>query len=253
MDALLAKLEQPALTEIRVGWPLTAGKRIELYPTPLPDLYAGEPVTFAARLEGVDLKELDGQLLITGDAADGPWQQRLALSELTAAPGVAAVWARAKLVQIEDGLYRSGPETDQTAIRARALALALDHGLVTRYTALVAIDDAVARPQGENLQSEEIARDLPAGWDAGKVFGEQATRGSALPGPANAPAPSEMRWRTLPAPLLQQASADGQAVTLPQTATPAGRMAILGGAYLLLGLLLVLLVLRRQCRTGHGG
>ncbi|MPZ08721.1 MAG: marine proteobacterial sortase target protein [Kiloniellaceae bacterium] len=248
MDALLAKLEQPALTEIRVGWPLTAGKRIELYPTPLPDLYAGEPVTFAARLEGVDLKELDGQLLIIGNAADGPWQQRLALSELTAAPGVAAVWARAKLVQIEDGLYRSGPETDQAAIRAQALALALDHGLVTRYTALVAIDDAVARPQGENLQSEEIARDLPAGWDAGKVFGH--------PGTAESPAPAstEMRQWALPAPLLQRAAAaDGQAITLPQTATPAERMAILGGAYLLLGLLLVLLVLRRQCRTGHSG
>src|SRR3546814_299230 len=33
MAALLTKLEQPALTDLRVGWPLTAGKRIELYPT----------------------------------------------------------------------------------------------------------------------------------------------------------------------------------------------------------------------------
>src|SRR3546814_3866271 len=29
MDALFAKLEQPALTDIRVGWPLAAGKRID--------------------------------------------------------------------------------------------------------------------------------------------------------------------------------------------------------------------------------
>lgn len=257
MDALLAKLEQPALTDLRVGWPLAAGKRIELYPTPLPDLYAGEPVTFVVRLEGVDLTELDGQLLVTGEAAAGPWQQRLPLDALTAAPGVAAVWARAKLAQIEDGLYRAtadgGDDTDRAAIRAQALALALEHRLVTRYTALVAIDEAVARPEGETLESEEIARDLPAGWDAGKVFGEQATRGTTLPGPADRPAPSEMRWRTLPAPLLQQASAGGQAVTLPQTATPAGRMALLGGLYLVTALLLILLVLRRQRRGASGG
>src|SRR3546814_2290376 len=68
MDALFAKLEQPALTDIRVGWPLAAGKRIDVYPTPLPDLYAGEPVTFAARLEGVDLDALHGELLVTGTA-----------------------------------------------------------------------------------------------------------------------------------------------------------------------------------------
>src|SRR3546814_18019786 len=74
MAALLTKLEQPALTDLRVGWPLTAGQRIELYPTPLPDLYAGEPVTFPVRLDGVDLTELEGQALVTSAAAAGPWQ-----------------------------------------------------------------------------------------------------------------------------------------------------------------------------------
>jgi len=254
MDALLAKLEQPALTDIRVGWPLTAGKRLELYPTPLPDLYAGEPVTFAARLEGVDLRDLDGQLLITGNAVDGAWQQRLALTDLTAAPGVASVWARAKLTQIEDGLYRGGPETDQAAIRAQALALALDHRLVTRYTALVAIDERVARPDDAGLSREEIARDLPAGWDADKVFGEQASTTSGAGAPTKTWAPMEMREHVLPAPLLQRvAVADGQPVTLPQTATPAERMAILGSFYLILAALLILLVLRRQRRgASHG-
>ncbi|MEQ9607718.1 MAG: marine proteobacterial sortase target protein [Kiloniellaceae bacterium] len=265
MDALLAKLEQPALTDIRVGWPLSAGKRIELYPTPLPDLYAGEPVTFAVRLEDVDLDKLDGQLLVTGNAAEGSWQQRVALTGLTNAPGVAALWARAKLTQIEDGLYRvRDNDIDRTAIRAEALALALDHQLVTRYTSLVAIDETVARPRDENLKSGEVARDLPAGWDAGKVFGEAAidpaaTQQGAIPAPAPAAqAPLEvaeeasMRRVTLPAPLLQRARADGgavgRAVSLPQTATPAERMAVVGGAYLLLALALILLVMHRRRR-----
>jgi len=201
-------------------------------------------VTFAARLQGVDLSELDGQLLITGSSIDGDWQQRLPLDAMTAAPGVAAVWARAKLAQIEDGLYRPGG--DKTAVRAQALALALEHRLVTRYTSLVAIDAAVVRPREIPLDRQEVARDLPAGWDAGKVFGSQ-TEADAAP----APAPTGMRSLALPAPLLQEAKANGQAITLPQTATAAERMAILGGAYLLLALLLILLVLRR--RGGRGG
>ncbi len=271
VDALLTKLEQPALTGIRVGWPLAAGKRLEIYPTPLPDLYAGEPVTFAARLEGVDLARLDGQLLITGEAATGAWQQRVPLSGLTEAPGVASIWARAKLVQIEDGLYRphdgngagvDGQGVDKAAIRAAALGVALKHQLVTRYTALVAVDDAVARPQDKDLHSTEVPRDLPHGWDAGKVFGEQ----EALNGPAptsaqpaisgGAPlrASQELRSRALPEYFLQQAkTADGQTVMLPQTATPAERMAIVGSAYLGLALALILLVMRRRKRAGlHG-
>lgn len=268
VDALLTKLEQPALTGIRVGWPLTAGKRLEIYPTPLPDLYAGEPVTFTARLEGVDQAQLDGQLLITGEAATGAWQQRLPLTGLTEAPGVASIWARAKLVQIEDGLYRphegQGLGATKAAIRAEALGVALKHRLVTRYTALVAVDDAVARPQDETLHSTEVPRDLPQGWDADKVFNEHgALRGlaptAAQPAaPASGGAPLEvsqaMRSRALPQYFLQQAkAADGQTVMLPQTATPAERMTIVGSAYLGLALALIALVMRRRKRAGlHG-
>lgn len=254
MDALLAKLEQPALTDIRVGWPLAAGKLIELYPTPLPDLYLGEPVTFTARLEGVDLAALDGQLLVSGSATEGPWQQRVSLSERAPAPGVASVWARAKLAQIEDGLYRGGEETDRAAIRAQALALALQHQMVTRYTSLVAIDEAVVRPDDQALDKDEIARDLPAGWDAEKVFGKEAAAGgSARRAPQGSWEPIGLRQRALPAPLLQAAAAGGQPVALPQTATAAERLALLGGIYLVMAALIVLLVLYRRHRGARHG
>jgi len=89
------------------------------------------------------------------------------------------------------------------------------------------------------------------------VFGEQATTSgsgaSATPSAMPAP-PAAMRSFTLPAPLLQRVkAADGQAVSLPQTATPAERMAIVGGAYVLLSLALLLLVLRRSKKAGRLG
>ena len=244
MEALFAKLENPALTDIRVGWPNAAGKRVETYPSPLPDLYAGEPVTFSARLGGVALAELEGRMLVTGNGPQGPWQQRLGLDGLSEAPGTASLWARAKLAAIEDRLYQpSDVPVDPAAVRADALALALEHRMVTRYTSLVAIDEAVARPDDKPLSNEEIPRDLPVGWDAGKVFGGSPSqdRSAAL---------RQHALSSAPALFALQASQD-QAVTLPQTATPAERMAIIGGAYLLFGLGLLLLVLFRRRLEQH--
>ncbi|HIP79305.1 MAG TPA: marine proteobacterial sortase target protein [Kiloniellaceae bacterium] len=267
MEALFAKLENPALTDIRVGWPAAAGKRVEAYPSPLPDLYEGEPVTFSARLEGVPLEELEGQMLITGTGSQGPWQQRLPLDSLTAAPGSASLWARAKLVAIEDR-FNDTPGVDSAAVRADALALALEHGLVTRYTSLVAIDEERVRPEDETLQSEEIARNLPEGWSAEHVFGSAEAEAGADPARLQAPAmqvpPTQipgtqaplmdaaqtkaMRSYALPAPLLQQADAasGGQPIMLPQGATPAERMALFGGLALTAGLILLLVLRRRK-------
>src|SRR3546814_14202331 len=94
--------------------------------------------------------------------------------------------------------------------------------MVTRYTSLVAIDEAVARPDGEPLHNEEVARDLPAGWDAEQVFGERPSpgstqRSSVMHGPAAAQQegwePVELRARQSPAPLPPQAAAGGHAQT----------------------------------------
>ncbi len=117
-----------------------------------------------------------------------------------------------------DGLSRG---RDPVAVREDALAVALEHRLVTRFTSLVAVDDAVARPESADLESREIARDLPHGMDYEKVFGD---------------AGKTMRLRALPAPLLREAGVmGGQAVVLPQTATPAELLALGGFALLLLG------------------
>jgi len=221
MGALFRKLERPSLTDVSAAFPAAAGKAIERYPFPLPDLYAGEPVSFTAYLPGVPLAELEGALLMSGKTGGEVWQRRVALGGLTPAPGVAAVWARAKLTQIEDGLYRG---EDADAVRTAALAVALVHRLVTRHTSLVAIDDEIARPEGETMESQEIARNLPQGWSHEKVFGAAA---KAMP------------LRSAATPLLQEAMA-GSSVNLPQTATPASLQALIGlGLLCLAGFFLI--------------
>ena len=225
MTDLLRRLEAPLLTGLAVNGPFEAES--EIYPTPLPDLYAGEPVEFVVKLPGQSLAGLTGELTVTGRRGGADWRRAVPLSALQPGAGVAKIWARAKLERIEDGLFLGRqPE----AVRTEALALALHHGLVGRYTSLVAVDEAVSRPAEADLVTREQPRALPHGWDADKVFGELQR---------------SMQPRALPAPLLREASLRGQQIALPQGATPAGLQALLGLALLVLAALLWLASGRR--------
>ncbi len=222
MAALFERLERPALIDVAVDWGDLA---VEGYPNPLPDLYAGQPLTFTARLEDRSLDDLKGTVTITGRRGGESWRRSLELANLLPAPGVAALWARAKIDTIEEGLHLGQP-TDR--VRAAALRVALAHQLVTRYSALVAVDDEIARPQDAVLRSGDIARDLPAGWDHEKVFG---------PGAAN------LRLQHMPQGLIQ--APDAEPIALPRGATPAALQIAMGLALLAAGLSLLVLSRRR--------
>ena len=228
MAGLLQRLEQPLLTGLAVTGPFETGS--EIYPMPLPDLYAGEPVEFAVKLPARALDSLDGSLVVTGTRGATAWRREVSLAALQPGAGVAQLWARSKLERIEDGLAFG---RDPTAVRAEALALALHHGLVSAYTSLVAVDERVSRPDEAPLVTEEQPRALPDGWDYDKVFGE---------------AQQVMPLRALPAPLLREASLEGQSIALAQGATPAQLQALIGVLLLGLGGLLLMLVFRREQR-----
>lgn len=222
MTALLARLESPVLTDIAVTWPAALDGKVEAFPHPVPDLYRGQPIAFSARLDGVDPAALTGMIEVSARAADGgTWTARLPLAGLAQSPGVAAVWARAKLEAIEDRQWRGA---DPAGVRAAALGHALAYGLVSSYTSLVAVDQPIVRPQDQALHRAEIARDLPAGWVHDSVFGGEA----GAVDPAALPAPDVLMQRIDLPPSLQS----GQ--RLPATATPAELHLLLGGALLLL-------------------
>ena len=237
MGELFRKLESPMLTDLAAGWPTAAGKLTETYPAPLPDLYAGETVTFTTRLEGVALDELEGALLVSGRGGVARWVRRVPLAGLDPAAGVAALWARAKIARIRDGLHLGA---DPKEVREAAVEVALAHRLVTVYTSLVAVDDEIARPEGEALASREVPRELPEGWDYEKVFGGlQKT----------------MKVRAMPATFEQTVAAgdaaQGKLVALPQTATPATQQAVIGLGLAALGIYLLLFAGRlRRARRG---
>ncbi len=160
MRTLFTKLERPALRDLALTWPGAA----EVYPSRLPDLYAGEPLLVVARLPAAN-----GTLHASAHADLAPWQVSQRLDGAAHATGIARLWARRKIDDLERSLDVGG---DAGAVREGILALALDHHLVTRYTSLVAVEKTPVRPLEDDLASTRVANGAPTG---GVAFAATAT------------------------------------------------------------------------------
>ncbi|MEP7211316.1 MAG: marine proteobacterial sortase target protein [Alphaproteobacteria bacterium] len=160
---LFSALENPVMTDIDFKLP---GSAIDAYPSPLPDLYAGEPVTMVIRAD-----KLEGALTLTGKLNGQTWSTSLNLADAQPTTGLSQIWARAKISAIEESQFAG---VDQTAVDAGVLKTALDFHLVSRLTSLVAVDVTPARPLGERLDTRQVATMLPAGWNFAAVFGPRA-------------------------------------------------------------------------------
>src|SRR5690606_17801713 len=128
--------DRPAMRDIQLDWP--AGT--DAYPSRVPDLYAGEAIQVVARLP-----RREGRVTVRG-LRPQPWVRQLRLDADSAviAPGVARLWARARIDALEDELRRGG---ELETLRPRIVETALQHGLVSRFTSLVAVERTPARPQ----------------------------------------------------------------------------------------------------------
>jgi Ca-activated chloride channel family protein len=229
MRDLFGKLENPAV----VGLTATFSDAVaDLTPAVIPDVYRGEPLVLAARLN-----KLAGSVEIKGRVGDRPWTVTLPLANAAEGKGLSKLWARRMITDAEIARTMGRLSADQSD---RAIVtLALEHQLVTRLTSLVAVDRTPSRPEGAVLKVTDLPLNLPAGWDFEKVFGERQKL-LAPPLERRADAGDARPARTISRSVAPAATAPATAVGLPQTATNAELEMITGSALLMLGLLLVL-------------
>ncbi len=229
MAELFEKLERPVMTDLNADWP--GGATGEVWPNPLPDLYAGEPVVLTAKLS-----EVSDELNISGRLGDKGWVAKLPLDQAAPGMGIAKLWARKKIASIEESRYEG---MEWNAVDQAVLAIALNHHLVSRLTSLVAVDITPSRPADAALGSAEVPHNLPQGWDFDKVFGSLIL----LPG---TPKPVDTQRADLDSNIqlaaLSVAAAPSQVpstapgLNLPQGASDADRLILSGLLTLLLSL-----------------
>ena len=189
-------------------------KNVSVYPNPIPDLYAGEPLIFTARMEeGTDAISISGQVFGTN------WITSLPVANARSSEGIAKLWAHNRIDDLNNAVFKG---SDPGFIKKRVTGLALDFGLLTKHTSMVAIDVTPARPIEEALATHAISTNLPDGWGYESVFDQTNHSPAAIS--------------------MQQTVS----LNMPQGATPAQLLIILGLIALFAGV--AILFVRRRTR-----
>ncbi len=162
MTRLFAKLEHPVISDLQLR-PVGSDQEIEGYPSPLPDLYLGEPLVAAVKSDWENVT-----LRLTGLRLGQPWETLIDTSTYGRREGIGALWARKKIrFQMESLALGADP----AKVREEVLKIAMEHHLVSKYTSLVAVDNVVSRPAEASEKEVAVKTQLPQGWKAAAVFG----------------------------------------------------------------------------------
>ncbi|MDB2560089.1 marine proteobacterial sortase target protein [Amylibacter sp.] len=160
MEELFNKIENPAITDLELILP--KGFKAEVYPNPLPDLYVGDPLSIAIRG-----KNASGMAQITGNIGNQKWVAKIPLDQGAKQIGIAKLWAREKISNLERNRVSLNSNENQKAhMDRKLLQTALSYGLVSRLSSMVAVDITPSRPVGVELGSTKLKAAIPDGWDA---------------------------------------------------------------------------------------
>jgi Ca-activated chloride channel family protein len=164
LDAVMAKVHRriatPVVTELSLRGDGLALDEASLAPQRIPALFVGAPVLIAARLRG---GTTGGAIIVTGRTPSGqPWSQRIEVRTDVKGDGAAAMWARARIRDLED-LYAVRSHGKEELER-EIVAVSLRHRVLSRFTAFLAIDRSQKVNVGGNPRPVMQPVEAPAGW-----------------------------------------------------------------------------------------
>jgi Ca-activated chloride channel family protein len=159
-------IASPVLTRVRADFEGFAAD--ELTPRSIPDVFAQRPVVLFGRWHG----RPDGRIHLNGVNADGEFKSTLDVANAVRLDGsrtLELLWARARVQELEDREACNHDTAQVTAITQ----LGLTHGLLTKYTSFVAVDEFVRNPGGglmpvkqplplpEGVSNNAVAQSVP--------------------------------------------------------------------------------------------
>ncbi len=168
MTGLFRKLEQLALTDLRIELP--PDTQLEMLPKQIPDLYLGEPLLLAFHSQ-----RLPPWITLHGRFGNQPWQTQVMLEGGGRDAALAPEWGRRKIAQLTTELHDARSVAARQALRSKVIDTALSHHLVSQYTSLVAVDVTPVRERNALLTRHALKTNLPKGWSYEHVFGAPQT------------------------------------------------------------------------------
>jgi Ca-activated chloride channel family protein len=138
--------------------PIVGETNLEIFPSPIADLYAGEPLMISLHKD----YEISA-LTITGTHQGQLWKETLALSNGKQHSGVAKIWARNKIASLVDNKRRDKSTSAQERLKQAIIDVALNHQLMSPYTSFVAVEEKISRPITKSVVQTPVANPLAKG------------------------------------------------------------------------------------------
>ena len=156
MADLFEKITSPVMRNIQVAWPQS--QDVESYPSKIPDLYSGQPLTLI-----VKSKTPINKAEISGELVNSPWQQTLNLTSgnQQKTDNLDTVWARQKVAALMDQLRSSDNGSEE--IKTDIINLGISHNIITKFTAFIAVEKTPSKPKTEQASQQNIPNLMPKG------------------------------------------------------------------------------------------
>lgn len=149
------RIAHPALTDLEIDF---GGMNVsEVYPRKLPDLFVGRPVILTGKFTGRGEPTVKVRGKVGGEMREIILPVNLEDASAAHA-GIQSVWARGKIADLFDRTtYESNPD-----LPAEVKQVALEHGLMSAYTAFVAVDSST-KTAGDHGTSVAMPVPVPEG------------------------------------------------------------------------------------------
>ncbi len=152
MHNIHRRIGTPLVTDLQVTGDGLTLDTTTLAPTPLPDVFPGAPVVVMGRYTGAP----QGAVTVTGR----PDLRASLTATRSSNPALANLWARAIIRDLEDKYV-----TGQTSLEERIVETSLKFGVLSRFTAFVAVDQRVVNEGGTTRRVTQPV-DHPSGWES---------------------------------------------------------------------------------------
>lgn len=155
VDLFYERISHPALTDVEIDWGDL--EVTDVFPRRIPDLFVGRPLIITGRFEG----QPNTNIQVTGKV--GSFTRQIAIpvtldNSAATHPGIACVWARKQIEDLANQVtYDSSPE-----LPSRIKQVALEYGLMSAYTAFVAVD-STQRTAGDHGVTVAVPVPVPHG------------------------------------------------------------------------------------------
>jgi Ca-activated chloride channel family protein len=157
MDQIHRHLGTPVLTGLELQSSSLNLQKDTLVPARLPDLFVGNPVLISGRYRGQPTGTI---VLRASEAHERSWSAELQTWRSDGAP-LAQIWGRGRVRELEDRYVVDG---DRAKIEHEIVETSLRCGVLSRFTAYVAVDRSEIVNAGGQQKQVTQAVEQPAGW-----------------------------------------------------------------------------------------